>query len=312
MRILAGTSGWSFKEWKGSFYPKGLPDDGMLSYYAGKFPTVEINNTFYRMPKETVLLELGLEGAARRSVSRSRPRSGSPTRPAQGRGGRGGVFHPDDQRAGRPARPDPFQLPPNLKKDLPRLTEFLELLPRGWRSAFEFRHSSWFEDDVYDALRAKDAAMCIADHDDFETPAVRTASWGYARLHRLTYDDAALGGLAGAAGGTGRGGAVRVLQARRNARARGRPPRRRLPGWPRRKSHLGQKPVASGRRSDRRPRVITSRSLARVIPTYSSRRDSWSSSSGRQSRLSGCPAAARLPPRRCRPEKTPGPWSNAG
>jgi uncharacterized protein YecE (DUF72 family) len=79
-----------------------------------------------------------------------------------------------------------------LKKDQPRLAEFLEILPRGWRSAFEFRHSSWFDDDVYETLRAKDAALCIADHDDFETPAVRTASWGYARLHRLNYDEAAL------------------------------------------------------------------------------------------------------------------------
>jgi uncharacterized protein YecE (DUF72 family) len=88
--------------------------------------------------------------------------------------------------------PTLFQLPPNLKKDLPRLAAFLEILPRGWRSTFEFRHSSWFDDAVYETLRAKDAALCIADHDDFETPAVRTASWGYARLHRLAYDDAAL------------------------------------------------------------------------------------------------------------------------
>ena len=192
MGILAGTSGWSFKEWKGSFYPKGLPDDGMLSFYAGKFPTVEINNTFYRMPKETVLLDWALKvplsfrfaiKASQRITHYGRLKDVASeveyfTRVTSVLGERRG--------------PTLFQLPPNLKKDLPRLAEFLEVLPRGWRSAFEFRHSSWFEDDVYQTLRAKDAALVIADHDDFETPAVRTASWGYARLHRLTYDDAGL------------------------------------------------------------------------------------------------------------------------
>jgi uncharacterized protein YecE (DUF72 family) len=88
--------------------------------------------------------------------------------------------------------PTLFQLPPNLKKDLARLAAFLELLPRRWRATFEFRHESWFDDAVYETLRAKDAALCIADHDDFQTPVVLTASWGYARLHRQSYDAAAL------------------------------------------------------------------------------------------------------------------------
>jgi uncharacterized protein YecE (DUF72 family) len=192
MRLLAGTSGWSFKEWKGSFYPKGLPDDGMLGFYAGKFPTVEINNTFYRMPKESVLLDWAAKvppefrfaiKASQRITHYGRLKEVESeveyfTRITSVLGDRRG--------------PTLFQLPPNLKKDLPRLTQFLDGLPRGWRSAFEFRHSSWFDDDVYEALRARDAAMCVADHDDFETPAVRTASWGYARLHRLTYDEKSL------------------------------------------------------------------------------------------------------------------------
>ena len=192
MAIRAGTSGWSFKEWKGSFYPKGLPDDEMLGFYSGKFPTVEINNTFYRMPKETVLLDWASKvpvefrfaiKASQRITHHGRLNDVASeveyfTRITSVLGDRRG--------------PTLFQLPPNLKKDLPRLTAFLDILPRGWRSTFEFRHSSWFDDDVYAALGAKDAALCIADHDDFETPLVKTASWGYARLHRLTYDDAAL------------------------------------------------------------------------------------------------------------------------
>ena len=192
MRLRAGTSGWSFKEWKGSFYPKGLPDDEMLPYYSGRYPAVEINNTFYRMPRESVLLDW---------ASRVPPDFRFAIKASQRITHHGRLKDVEDSVAfftrvtselGDRRGPTLFQLPPNLKKDLPRLVDFLELLPRGWRSAFEFRHSSWLDDDVYDALRARDAALCIADHDDFETPLIRTASWGYARLHRLTYDEALL------------------------------------------------------------------------------------------------------------------------
>ena len=203
MAILAGTSGWSFKEWKGTFYPKGLPDEGMLSYYAGKFPTVEINNTFYRMPKETVLLDW---------ASKVPPSFRFAIKASQRITHHGRIkevaseveyFTRITNELGERRGPTLFQLPPNLKKDLPRLTDFLELLPRGWRSAFEFRHASWFEDDVYDALRGKDAALVIADHDDFQTPVLTTAAWSYARLHRQTYDDAAIADWAGRLKGLG-------------------------------------------------------------------------------------------------------------
>jgi uncharacterized protein YecE (DUF72 family) len=194
MRILAGTSGWSFKEWKGSFYPKDLPDDGMLSFYAARFPTVEINNTFYRMPKETVLVDWASKvpasfrfaiKASQRITHHGRLKDVADSV---------AYFTRVTNELGERRGPTLFQLPPNLKQDLPRLREFLELLPRGWRSSFEFRHESWFDDAVYEALRAKDAALCIADHDDLQTPVLRTASWSYARLHRLTYDAAALAG----------------------------------------------------------------------------------------------------------------------
>jgi uncharacterized protein YecE (DUF72 family) len=192
MAILAGTSGWSFKEWKGSFYPKGLPDDGMLGFYSGKFPTVEINNTFYRMPKESVLLDwAGKVPPEFRFAVKASQRITHFGR-LKDVANEVEYFTRVSSSLGERRGPTLFQLPPNLKKDLPRLAEFLEILPRGWQSAFEFRHSSWFDDDVYEALRSKDAALVIADHDDFETPLVKTATWGYARLHRLTYDEASL------------------------------------------------------------------------------------------------------------------------
>jgi uncharacterized protein YecE (DUF72 family) len=89
-----------------------------------------------------------------------------------------------------------FQLPPFLRKDLPRLVDFLALLPQGTRAAFEFRHASWLDDDVYQALQAHDSALCIADAEEFATPMVKTASWGYLRLRRPDYDQAALAGWA--------------------------------------------------------------------------------------------------------------------
>jgi uncharacterized protein YecE (DUF72 family) len=85
-----------------------------------------------------------------------------------------------------------FQLPPNMQKDIGRLKTFLDLLPGGRKFTFEFRHSSWFDEDVVDALRAKDAAMTIIDQDDFATPPIASATWGYVRLHRFDYDTQSL------------------------------------------------------------------------------------------------------------------------
>ena len=192
MRILAGTSGWSFKEWKGPFYPKGHPDDEMLSYYASRFPTVEVNNTFYRMPKEKTMLEWAEQvppsfrfsiKASQRITHRARLNDVASeveyfTRICNALGDRRG--------------PSLFQLPPNLKKDLPRLAAFLQTLPRRWQTTIEFRHPSWWDDAVYTALRSADVAMCISEQDDLDTPLIATASWGYVRLHRVAYDQKAL------------------------------------------------------------------------------------------------------------------------
>lgn len=191
MRILAGTSGWSFKEWKGSFYPKGHPDDAMLSYYASRFPTVEINNTFYRMPKEKTLLEwAGQVPPSFRFAIKASQRITHKAR-LNDVGNDVEYFTRMCNCLGERRGPSLFQLPPNLKKDLPRLEAFLAVLPRRWQTTIEFRHPSWWDDAVYAALKAQDVAMCISEQDDLDTPMVATASWGYVRLHR-NYDEAAL------------------------------------------------------------------------------------------------------------------------
>jgi uncharacterized protein YecE (DUF72 family) len=193
MKLLAGTSGYAFKEWKGTFYPKELKDDGWLGYYATRFPTVEINNTFYRLPKQSVLAEWAAQvpetftfaiKASQRITHHARLKEESAElvdyllRATASLGSRLG--------------PILFQLPPNLRKDVARLKGFLGLLPPDRRFVFEFRHESWFDDEVMTALRERDVAMCIAEQEDFKCPVRSTASWGYLRLHRLDYDEAAL------------------------------------------------------------------------------------------------------------------------
>ena len=191
MKLVAGTSGYAFKEWKGSFYPDDLKADAMLTYYASRFPTVEINNTFYRLPKEHVLLEWAAQvpdtftfsiKASQRIThhARLKPESASAVE----------FLLKNTAALGRKLGPILFQLPPNLKKDAARLHAFLATLPEGRRYTIEFRHDTWFDDEVFDALRARDIAMCIVEQPEFASPVVATASWGYVRLHRFDYDDA--------------------------------------------------------------------------------------------------------------------------
>jgi len=193
VKLLAETSGYAFKEWKGNFYPAGLKDDGMLGYYAGKFPTVEINNTFYRLPKQNVLLDWAAQvpepftfaiKASQRIThhARLKPESVDAVE----------FLMRNIGSLGSRLGPVLFQLPPNLKKDLDRLRVFLDTLPFERRFTIEFRHESWFEDDVFDVLRTRDVALCITDQPEFASPVVATATWGYARLHKANYDEAHL------------------------------------------------------------------------------------------------------------------------
>jgi uncharacterized protein YecE (DUF72 family) len=199
VRIAVGTSGYAYKEWKGSFYPADLPADGMLRFYGSRFGAVEINNTFYRMPTEKVLV--GWAGdvpddftfvlkASQRITHRKRLKEA---------GEEVAYFMKTANVLGSKLGPTLFQLPPNLKKDLPRLTEFLTHIPETWRAAFEFRHASWFDDEVFAALKTHNAALVIADTDPEEgeaeplkVPTVATADWGYLRLRRAGYQKADL------------------------------------------------------------------------------------------------------------------------
>jgi uncharacterized protein YecE (DUF72 family) len=192
LRVLAGTSGFSYKEWKGSFYPEDLPADQMLAYYAERLPAVEINNTFYRMPKTELLHSWSAEvPESFRFVLKASQRITHFKRLKEADAD-AAYFFGIAAVLGERLGPALFQLPPNLKKDLPRLETFLGALPPDRRAAFEFRHESWFADDVFDALRRKGAVLCIAEDEDLATPLVATAGWGYLRLRRQDYGDEAV------------------------------------------------------------------------------------------------------------------------
>jgi uncharacterized protein YecE (DUF72 family) len=190
VKILAGTSGYAFKEWKGNFYPKEMKDDGMLGFYASKFPAVEINNTFYRLPRENVLQDWAAQvpdnftfalKASQRITHYARLKEESSTLVD--------FLLKNTSTLGNRLGPILFQLPPNLKKDIDRFRGFLGLLPSDRRYVFEFRHESWFDDEIFSAMRDRDIAMCISEQDDFSCPVVCTSTWGYLRLHKLDYNE---------------------------------------------------------------------------------------------------------------------------
>jgi uncharacterized protein YecE (DUF72 family) len=192
MRVRIGTSGWNYTEWRGSFYPADMKPAGMLAYYAERFSAVEVNNTFYRMPTARIVegwaaaVPAGFTfvlKAPQRITHFARLRDvDEPVRTfceaVRGLGGRLG--------------PLLFQLPPSFTVDAGRLADLLAQLPPDVRAAFEFRNPTWFTDDVYTRLAARNAALCVADNDDGATPAVATADWGYLRLRATGYDDDAL------------------------------------------------------------------------------------------------------------------------
>ena len=194
MKLLAGASGYSFKEWKGSFYPGDMKPEGMLGFYSARLPTVEINNTFYRMPKTEMLAHWAAitPAAFRFGIKASRRITHfAHIKPAAADSVT--FLYRSLNALGDKRGPVLFQLPPVLKKDLARLRAFLELLPPDHRAAFEFRHDSWFADDVYDTLKAAGAALCLSEREDnAPPPLVETAPWGYVRLRLETYADADL------------------------------------------------------------------------------------------------------------------------
>ncbi len=188
MKLSVGTSGWSYKPWKGVFYPEDLPNERMLDFYAERLPAVEINNTFYRLPRASVLerwaeqvpesFRFALK-ASRRITHQKRLKdaddeTGYLVRTVAALGPRLGVLL--------------FQLPPNLRADRERLERFLELLPEDLPAAFEFRHPSWHEPELLDCLRGRGCALVHTDADGADpVEPVSTASFGYLRLRRSDY-----------------------------------------------------------------------------------------------------------------------------
>ena len=193
MNLYVGTSGYSYKEWKGPFYPKDLPEKQMLRFYGEHFRSVEINNTFYRMPKASVLEAWAAEVPEDfKFVIKASQRI---THFQRLKDCRDSVEYLLDVVGVLKDRLGPvlFQLPPDLSKDAARLNDFLALLPPQRRLAFEFRHQTWFDDEVLNILRRHQAALCIAEaENDLEIPFVSTADWGYLRLRRPDYGDAEL------------------------------------------------------------------------------------------------------------------------
>jgi uncharacterized protein YecE (DUF72 family) len=187
MPAFIGTSGFSYKEWKKNFYPSDLPESRFLSYYASRFNGVEIDSTFYRLPTEKTLdawREATPEGfrfaikASQKITHRERL-----VVPSEALTYLLGAL----PRLGEKLGVVLYQLPPFFKKDLGRLESFLATLPPSPRSAFEFRHLSWFDDDTYAMLEKHGAALCINDNDEFECPVKITAKHTYIRLRRDGY-----------------------------------------------------------------------------------------------------------------------------
>jgi uncharacterized protein YecE (DUF72 family) len=193
--LWAGASGYAFKEWKGTFYPEKMQPEAMLAWYAERLPAVEINNTFYQMPKVAVLghwVEATPE-AFRFAIKASRRITHDARLKADEAADSVAYLYKNLATLGAKRGPVLFQLPPFLKKDLPRLSDFLALLPEGHRAVFEFRNESWFDDDVYAALKAAGAALCLSEREDnAPPPLVETAPWGYLRLRLESYSDADL------------------------------------------------------------------------------------------------------------------------
>jgi len=193
MRMLTGTSGYSYKEWVGHFYPEKTPASAMLRHYAERFPTVEINNTFYRMPDTSLLERWAQEVPEGFAFTLKAPQRITHLKRLKEVAADVAEFTRRAAVLGDKLGMLLFQLPPTLRKDLPRLRDLLAALPPGRRVAVEFRHASWHDDEVYETLRARGAALCVTDTDeDGASPFVRTSDDAYLRLRRTQYSESDL------------------------------------------------------------------------------------------------------------------------
>lgn len=188
MTLHVGTSGYSYKEWKGSFYPEKIPAKEMLRFYSERLSTVEINATFYRLPQKSTLENWKEQVPKTFRFSLKAPQRITHFKRLKEAGDDAKYFLEMAAVLEDQLGPVLFQLPPNMKKDLPRLETFLGELPNHERIAFEFRHPTWFDDDVLEVLRARNWALCVSDTDDMPVTHIdKTADWGYLRLRRVLY-----------------------------------------------------------------------------------------------------------------------------
>ncbi len=204
-RVFVGTSGYNYPEWRGTFYPEKFGTDKMLAYYAERFATVEINYTFYRMPTEKLLAGWAAGTPERFTFTLKAPRRITHEAKLQRCEDLLQSFCRTARTLGPKLAVLLFQLPPTFKKNADVLRSFLELVPDGTRAACEFRHASWHDAEVFDALRARNIALCIADSGKMSTPLEVTADYAYFRLRDEGYQQADLerwahtiGGLQGA------------------------------------------------------------------------------------------------------------------
>jgi len=190
INLYVGTSGYSYKEWKGSFYPEKIPAKEMLRYYSERLSTVEINATFYRMPQPSMIENWQEQVPGTFRFSLKAPQRITHFKRLKETEEETKYFLETSSVLGDQLGVVLFQLPPNMKKDLPRLEAFLQQLPPATRAAFEFRHPTWFDDDVLELLRSQNRALVVSDTDDMPTTHIdKTADWGYLRLRRVNYSE---------------------------------------------------------------------------------------------------------------------------
>ena len=190
MKLHVGTSGYSYKEWKGNFYPEDLPAKEMLSYYSRRLPAVEINNTFYRLPQPSMIENWNAQVPARFRFSIKATQRITHIKRLNNVADETKYLLETAALLEKRLGVVLFQLPPNFKKDSERLKTFLDLLQPDLRTAFEFRHESWFDDETFDLLRERDCALVVSDTDEKPlTEIISTARWGYLRLRRTAYEE---------------------------------------------------------------------------------------------------------------------------
>jgi uncharacterized protein YecE (DUF72 family) len=187
VNYFVGTSGYNYPEWRGSFYPEKFPTSRMLGYYAERFNTVEVNYTFYRMPNEALLAGWAAGTPEHFVFTLKAPRRITHDSKLKNVADLTQAFCKIGGTLGAKLGILLFQLPPNFKRDDAVFSDFLDTLPDGTRAAFEFRHDSWHDEAVFDALRRRNLALCIADSEKMSTPAIATADYAYLRLRDEGY-----------------------------------------------------------------------------------------------------------------------------